>query len=58
MERNRIIILSILLLGTTGRYFSQNNTAVRTVDFIQIFAIGALCGLLSFSLINKFKSKN
>ena len=57
MERTRIIILLVLLLGTTGRYFSQDNTAIRTVDFVQIFIIGVLCGLLSFTLINKFKNK-
>jgi hypothetical protein len=57
MEKNRIIILSVLLLGTSGRYFTQDNTAIRTVDFVQIFVMGILCGLLSFSLINKFKSK-
>ncbi|MCL9805040.1 hypothetical protein NAT51_05895 [Flavobacterium amniphilum] len=57
MKKNKIIILSILLLAATGRYFIQDHTSIRTVDFIQIFTMGLLFGLLSLSLLKKIKNK-
>jgi hypothetical protein len=57
MKENKIIILSILLLAATGRYFMQEHQEIRTVDFIQIFTMGLLFGLLSLSLLKKIKNK-
>jgi hypothetical protein len=50
MKKNKIIIISILLLAATARYFMQDQRNVKTVDFIQIFTMGLLFGLLGLSL--------
>jgi hypothetical protein len=43
-----IAFIAVLLLMSIGNYFrmSSGATAIRTVDFLSIFAIGALAGLL------------
>jgi thiamine transporter ThiT len=47
-RKNIIVILSILLVISIGNFFRISSEAVniRTVDFLSIFAIGALAGLL------------
>lgn len=43
-----IAFIAVLLLMSIGNYFRMSSVAVniRTVDFLSIFAIGALAGLL------------
>lgn len=57
--RNRnITFIAILLVMSIGNYFRMSSEAVniRTVDFLSIFAIGALTGLLVGILASpKFK---
>ncbi len=62
-KRKRIIIvLAILLMITIGNYFRITSTFhIRAVDFLSIFAIGALAGILInqlFEYINKDNSDN
>lgn len=47
--RNRRIALILILLAiSTGNYFriSSGFATIRTVDFLSVFVIGALTGLL------------
>ena len=62
MEKRKTIILSVLLALSIGNYFRINDTAaIRTVDFLSIFAIGAITGLLiheiAATVSNKDKSQ-
>lgn len=57
MKKNKIIILALLLLGAIGRFIFQDNSHIKAIDFIQIFVIGLLFGLLYLSLLTKFKNK-
>jgi len=43
-----IAFIAVLLLMSIGNYFRMSSGAgnIRTVDFLSIFAIGALAGLL------------
>jgi len=47
-RRRRIVILTIFLVISIGNFFriSSGVETIRTVDFLSIFAIGALTGLL------------
>ncbi len=58
MEKRKIIILSVLLSLTIGNYFRINNTAaIRTVDFLSIFVIGLLAGILIQVFIHAIRNK-
>lgn len=62
MKNRKIIILSVLLALSVGNFFRTNNTTtIRTVDFLSIFAIGAITGLLiheiAATVSNKDKSQ-
>ena len=47
MKKNRILITVIFLIVTIGNYFRIiADGTVRSVEFISIFAIGALSGIL------------
>lgn len=47
-RKNIIVILSILLIISIGNFFRISSEAahIRTVEFLSIFVIGALAGLL------------
>jgi hypothetical protein len=59
MERRRRIILVLLLMMSIGNYSrivgSEN---IRTVQFLSIFAIGALSALLIREIATMVKNKN
>jgi len=56
MKYKNLIFTAVLLLITSVNYF-QNiaNGSVRTVEFISIFAIGGIFGLLLTQLINAIR---
>ncbi|WP_291150871.1 hypothetical protein [Flavobacterium sp. UBA7680] len=57
MKNKSIILTVILLIIASGNYFRSNSLSnIRNVDFLSIFAIGALFGVLVvqiFQLIKK-----
>jgi hypothetical protein len=55
-QKRIIVVLAILLLVTIGN-FSRNSSSIniRTVDFITIWVIGALSGLLIHKITELFK---
>ncbi len=58
MEKRKHIILSVLLSLSIGNYFRiNNNAAIRMVDFLSIFAIGLLAGMLIQHILQVFKHK-
>jgi uncharacterized membrane protein len=59
MKNRAISITAILLIISLGNYYriiSDGN--VRTVEFLSIFAIGALSGVLLTQIITAIKDKN
>jgi hypothetical protein len=61
MEKNnkRILGLVILLFITMANYNRlSGNENIRAVQFMSIFAIGMLSGVLIKEVIQKIKSKN
>jgi hypothetical protein len=58
MKNRSIVITVILLISSVGNYFvmaSQSN--IRTVEFLSIFAIGALSGVLLTQIFKFAKGK-
>jgi hypothetical protein len=58
MEKRAIIITTILLILSIGNYLriiSQTN--IRSVEFISIFAIGVLTGILITQIVIIVRSK-
>jgi hypothetical protein len=56
MKKNRIMMTGIFLIVTIGNYFrTAPNGHVRTVEFISIFVIGALSGILIMQIISAIK---
>lgn len=54
-NRKRRILLAVLLLISLGNYFRiVGNENVRSVQFLSIFAIGAIAALLLKELKNSF----
>ena len=59
MEKKRRILLAVLLFISVGNYFRiVGNENVRTIQFLSIFAIGALSALLIIEMATLFKNKN
>ena len=59
MEKRKRIILAVLLLISVGNYFRiVGNENVRTIQFLSIFAIGAISSLLIREIATTFKNKN
>jgi hypothetical protein len=59
MGKNRNILLALLLILSIGNYTRIiGNENVRTVQFLSIFAIGALSALLIRELGIQFKTRN
>ena len=59
MKNRALLITVILLIGSIGNYFriiSDNN--IRTVEFLSIFAIGILTGVLFTQIVKMIKEKN
>ena len=59
MKNSAITITAILLITSIGNYFSIiSDGSIRTVEFLSIFAIGALTGVLITLVIKMIKNKN
>ncbi len=57
--KNRAIPTAVLLMLSIGNYFRIiGNENIRTVQFLSIFAIGALTAILIRELRELYKSKN
>jgi uncharacterized membrane protein len=59
MKKRAISVTAVLLvisIGTYSRIISDGS--VRTVEFLSIFAIGALAGILLTQIIVAVKDKN
>ena len=58
MKNRAIVITVILLIVSIGNYFRIiSDGSIRTVEFISIFAMGALAGVLIIQIINMMKNK-
>ncbi len=59
MKNGAIVITAILLIASIGNYFRiLSDGSIRTVEFLSIFAIGALAGVLLTQIIKMIKNKN
>lgn len=58
--KNKVMLFTIvILIISIGNYFRiMYNGNIRTVEFISIFAIGALSGVLLTQIITILKAKN
>ena len=58
MKNKGILITIVLLTISIGNYFRIiSNGTVRTVEFISIFAIGALSGILLIQIVKALKER-
>lgn len=58
MKNRRKILMAVLLMISVGNYFRlEGNENIRAIQFISIFVIGALSGLLLNEFITLFKGK-
>ncbi len=56
MENRRLPIIAILLSLSIGNYARLQGTEnIRTIEFVSIWAIGALSGLLIYGIIRKLR---
>ena len=59
MKKRAISVTAVLLVISIGNYSRIiSDGSVRTVDFLSIFAIGALAGVLLTQIIRLVKDKN
>lgn len=59
MKKRAISVIAVLLIISIGNYFRIiSDGSVRTVEFISIFAIGALSGILLTQIITTVRDKN
>ncbi len=59
MKTRAIGITAVLLIISIGNYSGiVADGSVRTVEFISVWAIGALSGLLIFQIIKAIKERN
>lgn len=57
MKNKNIVLPAILLILSIGNYSRlEGNESVRTIQFLSIFAIGMLSGILIRELIARFRS--
>jgi hypothetical protein len=58
MENRRSIILAVALMLAVGNYSRiAGNENIRTVQFLSVFAIGAISSLLLREIIARFNKK-
>ncbi|MCX6237397.1 MAG: hypothetical protein NTY07_07555 [Bacteroidia bacterium] len=58
MKNKAIVIPAVLLIVTMGNYFRiVPDGSVRAVDFLNIWAIGALSGVLIVQIVLAIKAK-
>ncbi len=59
MKKRAISVVAVLLIISIGNYFRIiSDGSVRTVEFLSIFAIGALSGILLTQIIAAVRDKN
>jgi len=59
MKNKVIVITALLLIVSIGNYFRIiSDVTIRTVEFLSIFAIGALAGILLTLIIKMVKNKS
>lgn len=59
MEKRRKIIIAVLLMLSIGNFNRlTGNENIRTIQFISIFAIGALSALLLRGIMTALKAKS
>ena len=59
MKKRAISVVAILLIISIGNYFRIiSDGSVRTVEFLSIFAIGALSGILLTQITAAVRDKN
>ena len=59
MKKRAISVIAVLLIISIGNYFRIiSDGSVRTVEFLSIFAIGALSGILLTQIITAVRDKN
>ncbi len=59
MKVGSIVIIAVLLIVSIGNYFRFiSDGSIRNVEFLSIFAIGALSGILIFQIFKMLKNKN
>jgi len=58
MNTKEIVIPAVLLIVTIGNYFRiVSDGSIRTVEFLNIWAIGALSGVLIFQIAKAIKGR-
>ena len=58
MNTKAIVIPAVLLIVTIGNYFRMfSHETIRTVEFLNIWAIGALSGVLIFQITKAIKER-
>lgn len=58
MKNKGIALTAVLLVLSIGNYFRIiSDGSIRTVEFISVFAIGMLSGILLVQLITAVKNK-
>jgi len=59
MKNRSIVPLAVILMITVGNYVRNiSNSSIRVVEFVSIFAIGALSTVLLVQVIKAFKDKS
>lgn len=59
MKKRAISVVAVLLIISIGNYFRIiSDGSVRTVEFLSIFAIGALSGILVTQITAAVRDKN
>jgi membrane protein CcdC involved in cytochrome C biogenesis len=59
MKNKGILLTAIFLIVSTGNYFRiVSKGSIRTVEFLSIFVIGVLFGLLITQIIKEIKDQN
>jgi hypothetical protein len=59
MEKRKLPIIAILLVLSIGNYARIEGTEhIRLIEFVSIFTIGILSGLLLHSLVTFFKNRS
>jgi hypothetical protein len=53
MKNRTIIITAILLILSIGNFMRMSSFGIRTVDFLSIFVIGILAGVLAVLVLKK-----
>lgn len=59
MKNGGVVITVILLIASIGNYFRIiSDGSIRTVEFLSVFAIGALAGILATQISSLMKNKS